>query len=218
MRIDNSFFVAAPPERLWQVLLDVPKIAPCLPGARLTEVLGADRYKGEAAVKLGPVQLQFGGEARLSAVDPVSRSARVTAKGADRKGRGSAAAVMNFVLSDEDSGTRVSVETDLTLTGTIAQYGRASGLIKEIANELIGQFATNLGRLLADNSAHLADATNQSTDATEIPALPPTKAIAAQSTTAGASISAFRLLFVAIARIIGRRLARAAGRDVKGGQ
>ena len=148
MRIDNSFFIAAPPERAWPVLLDVPRIAPCLPGARLTEVLDADRYKGEAAVKLGPVQLQFGGEAQLSAVDPAARSARVTAKGADRKGRGNAAAVMNFSLSAEGAGTRVNVDTDLTLTGSIAQYGRASGLIKEIANELIGQFAANLSKLI----------------------------------------------------------------------
>ena len=137
MRIDNSFFVAVPPERAWQTLLDVPKIAPCLPGARLTEVLDGDRYKGEAAVKLGPVQLQFGGEAQLSAVDLAARTAQVTAKGADRKGRGNATAVINFRLSADGAGTRVNVDTDLTLTGSIAQYGRASGLIKEIANELV---------------------------------------------------------------------------------
>src|SRR5271169_6457400 len=134
MRFDNSFFVAASPEQAWALLLDVPKIAPCLPGARLTETLAADRYKGEAAVKLGPVQLQFGGEAQLVAVDAAARSARVTAKGADRKGRGNAAAIVNFTLLPEGSGTRVNVDTDLTLTGSVAQYGRASGLVKEIAN------------------------------------------------------------------------------------
>src|SRR6516164_2131885 len=101
MRIENTFFVAAPPAQTWQVLLDVPRIAPCLPGARLTEMLGSDRYKGEAAVKLGPVQLQFGGEAQLSGIDPAARCARLTAKGSDRKGRGSATAVMNFSLAAE---------------------------------------------------------------------------------------------------------------------
>ena len=212
MRFDNSFFVAAPPERAWALLLDVPRIAPCLPGARLTEVLAADRYKGEAAVKLGPVQLQFGGEAQLAAVDAAGRSARVTAKGADRKGRGNAAAVVNFTLLPEGNGTRVNVDTDLTLTGSVAQYGRASGLVKEIANELIGQFAANLGKLIADAPDISASAPSGSDNA--VASLPASATPVSSSQTETAwPLSAFRLLFVAIARMVRRRLARMVSRD-----
>ncbi len=184
-----------------------------MPGARLTDVLGPHRYKGEAAVKLGPVHLQFGGEAHLSAVDPAARSARVTAKGADRKGRGSAAAVMNFNLLGEGAGTRVNVDMDLTLTGSIAQYGRASGLVKEIANELIGQFAANLSKLFVDTSTRPIDASDVSATNTEIPSSASPGVIAAPSAEPAAPLSAFRLLFVVIGRMIGRRLARLTGRD-----
>jgi uncharacterized protein len=210
MRIDNNFFIAAPPERAWQVLLDVSRIAPCLPGARLTEVLGLDRYKGEAAVKLGPVQLQFGGEAQLSNVDPAGRSARVTAKGADRKGRGSAAAVMNFSLAAEGSGTRVTIGTDLTLTGSIAQYGRASVLIKELASELISQFAANVGKLFADELALPLDTRDISVAEVSGPA--PSEVMVAPSSQFVA-VSGFRLLMAAVARIIGRCARRFIGGD-----
>ena len=210
MRIDNSFFVAVPPERAWQMLLDVPKIAPCLPGARLTEVLEADRYKGEAAVKLGPVQLQFGGEAQLSAVDAAVRTARVTAKGADLKGRGNAAAVINFRLSADGAGTRVNVDTDLTLTGSIAQYGRASGLIKEIASELVNQFAANLSKLISDTSTSLTDVSDLRSGNIQIPS-PESSGLTG---TRSAPISGFRLLFVAIARMVGRRFRRPNGREL----
>jgi carbon monoxide dehydrogenase subunit G len=200
MRIDNSFFVAVPPERAWQTLLDVPKIAPCLPGARLTEVLDGDRYKGEAAVKLGPVQLQFGGEAQLSAVNLAARTARVTAKGADRKGRGNATAVINFRLSADGAGTRINVGTDLTLTGSIAQYGRASGLIKEIANELVNQFAANLSKLIGDTSTSVTDVSGLQVGNIQIPSPESSDLTGSQS----APISGLRLLFVAIARMFRR--------------
>jgi carbon monoxide dehydrogenase subunit G len=212
MRFESNFFVAAPLERAWHLLLDVPKIAPCLPGARLTEVLGADRYKGEAAVKLGPVQLQFAGEAQLTAVDPSARTARIIAKGADRKGRGNAVATVNFRLSAEGTGTRVNVGTDLTLTGSVAQYGRAATLVREIANELIGQFAANLSTLLIHTSTPVAEATDLSENNAAAPWSGSTNVTRA-SGIHPAGISAFRLFFVAITRMIERCLARMIGRD-----
>jgi carbon monoxide dehydrogenase subunit G len=208
MRINNTFFIAASPDRAWQVLLDVPRIAPCLPGARLTEVIGPERYKGEAAVKLGPVQLQFGGEALLSVVDSAARSARVTARGSDRKGRGSAAAVMNFSLAVEGFGTRVTIDTDLTLTGSIAQYGRASGLIKEIASELISQFAANVGKLFAD--ALPVDTRNTSAALVDVSGSTPSDQTGIPSSQIVA-VSGFRLLMAAVARIIKRHAKRIAG-------
>ncbi len=144
MQFENSFEVPLPPAEAWKVLLDVPRIAPCLPGAELTETLGRDKYKGRAGVKIGPVNLFFAGEAEIVEKDEVARKARIKGKGNDTKGRGQAVATVDFALVEAGSGTRVDVTTDLNMTGMVAQYGRASGLMKEIAGAILGQFAENL--------------------------------------------------------------------------
>lgn len=221
MRIENSFLVPAPIDQVWDVLLDVPRVAPCVPGAQLTEVLGGDRYRGQAAVKLGPVQLLFGGEAQLSAVNSTAHSARITAKGSDRKGRGAASAVMNFNLAAENEvTTRVNVETDLTLTGSVAQYGRATGLVKEVANELVRQFSTNFGGLLAENpvaaskeqklSNHQAVGLSAAVRAVEDER--PVHDSQRPDHSSSAPIGAFRLLFIAATRAIGGSVMRLFGR------
>ena len=144
MKIDVSFSVPLPVQQAWPLLLDVPRIVPCLPGASLTADLGDNRYKGQATVKVGPVQLTFAGEAQITDIDTVAHKARVIAKGSDAKGRGSASATADFELVPDGEGTIITVVTDLQLVGTVAQYGRAQGLIKEIANQIVEQFATNL--------------------------------------------------------------------------
>lgn len=148
MKIDNSFVVPVPVEQAWPLLLDVPSIAPCLPGAELTEVVGPQHYRGRAVVKVGPVQLTFEGEAQIVDIDEAARTARVVAKGSDKKGRGNAAATVLFALAEDPAGSRVDVSTDLSLVGAVAQYGRGAGLMKAIADQLVGQFAANLGALL----------------------------------------------------------------------
>jgi carbon monoxide dehydrogenase subunit G len=148
MKFDNSFVVPMPPAQAWPLLLDVTTIAPCLPGAEIIEVLGARRFRGRAAVKVGPVQLGFDGEAELMAVDDGAMTARVLAKGHERKGRGNASATVDFALTPDPAGTRVAVVTELNLVGAVAQYGRGVGLMKDIANQLIGQFAANLENLI----------------------------------------------------------------------
>jgi carbon monoxide dehydrogenase subunit G len=153
MRFENNFAVSLPPDQAWSLLLDVERIAPCLPGAKLTESLGEGRYKGEAAVKIGPVMLKFAGMAQMADVNAQNKTARVTAKGADSSGRGNASATVDFSLAPEGSGSRVNLVTDLNLVGSIAQYGRATGIVKEIAGQLIGQFATNLEGVIARSSA-----------------------------------------------------------------
>src|SRR4051794_16720197 len=162
MKIETDFSVPVPPAKAWPLLLDVPRIAPCLPGASLTDDLGDRRYRGQATVKVGPVQLQFGGEAQITDIDEAARKARVTAKGADTKGRGNASANVDFALVADGDGTRVHVITDLQLVGAVAQYGRAAGLLKEIANQLVKQFADNLrdeiGRAGASRPSVAADA------------------------------------------------------------
>jgi carbon monoxide dehydrogenase subunit G len=124
-------------------------MARCMPGASLTEARDDRSYAGNVVVKLGPVRLAFAGEARITELDEAGRRAKVEAKGSDTKGRGSAQAKLDFVLAAEGSGTRVDVTTDLQLTGSVAQYGRGAGLIKEVANQLVGEFAGNLARDIA---------------------------------------------------------------------
>ncbi|MDB5546116.1 MAG: hypothetical protein JWO64_3265 [Hyphomicrobiales bacterium] len=148
MIISNSFEIPLPPEEAWPLLMDVPRIAPCLPGAELLEALPDNAYKGKVSVRLGPVSLAFTGTAKFEEIDPVARTARLKAQGADTKGRGNAAAKVAFGLTPIDGGTRVNVETDLTLSGAVAQYGRAAGMLQEVAQQIIGQFARALQDML----------------------------------------------------------------------
>ena len=144
IKIENSFLVPAALERAWEILTDVPRIAPCMPGAELTEVVDATTYKGQARVKIGPVQLLFSGEARLHDTDAVARVSRLSIRGNDTKGRGSVQSEMSFTLLPEGDQTRVNVATELAFTGSVAQYGRGASLIKEICNQFANQFAANL--------------------------------------------------------------------------
>jgi len=149
MEINNSFEVPLPPTDAWKVLMDIPRIAPCMPGAELTGVADADTYNGKVSVKLGPVALTFAGQVKFTEIDEAARKARAKAQGKDSKGRGGANATVDFHLEPAGSGTRVIVKTDLTLSGAVAQYGRASGLIQDVAQQLIGQFADCLKAQLA---------------------------------------------------------------------
>ncbi len=144
MQIDNSFEVPLPPREAWKVLLDIERIAPCMPGAQLTEIVGERSYKGKVSVRLGPVALTFAGQVQFEDVDDDNLKARAKAQGKDSKGRGGANATVAFHLQPIGQGSKVLVSTDLNLSGSIAQYGRASGMIEGVATALISQFAQNL--------------------------------------------------------------------------
>src|SRR5690606_20224121 len=148
VEITNSFSVPLPPDDAWRGLLEVPRIAPCMPGARLKERLEEGRYKGGVAVRLGPVMLNFAGKAEIVEQDPAARKARVRAEGSDAKGRGGAQADVHFALEPDGAATRVTILTNLTLTGSVAQYGRGAGMINDLASHMVGQFAANLRREL----------------------------------------------------------------------
>lgn len=152
MEFDNSFDVPLPPAEAWKVLLDVRRIAPCLPGAELTEVVDAATCKGRVSVKLGPVALTFAGQVTFEDVDHVAHKARIKARGTDAKGRGGADAVVDFRLAPTAAGTTVSVHTALGLSGAVAQYGRGVGMIEALSAQLIGQFADNLKRHLQESA------------------------------------------------------------------
>ena len=148
MEFDNSFEVPLPPAEAWKVLLDVERIAPCMPGAELTEVLSANTYKGKINVRLGPVALTFAGIVKIEDVDESKHSARVSAQGTDAKGRGGAQAASVFRLEPAGNGSKVLVHTSLNLSGQVAQYGRGVGIIQATAAQLINQFANCLKQML----------------------------------------------------------------------
>jgi carbon monoxide dehydrogenase subunit G len=146
MEFDNSFEVPLPPDKAWATLMDIKSIAPCMPGAELTEIVDDTTFKGKVAVRLGPVSLTFQGAASFEDVDDTAHKATVKAQGADAKGRGGANANVAFHLEPSDAGSTVKIHTDLQLSGSVAQYGRGAGMIQDLAGQIIGQFATNLSQ------------------------------------------------------------------------
>jgi carbon monoxide dehydrogenase subunit G len=171
MEFDNSFDVPLPPPEAWNVLMDIERIAPCMPGAELTEVAGDNTYKGKISVRLGPVALTFAGVVKFVEIDAAHRTARITAQGTDAKGRGGASAMASFRLEPGPGGSTVKVHTDLTLSGAVAQYGRGAGMIQATAAQLIKQFAECLKAELSTGERPRVEA----------PAPPPAKPISGLS-------------------------------------
>jgi carbon monoxide dehydrogenase subunit G len=210
MEFDNAFEVPLPPAQAWPVLMNIQGIAPCMPGAQLTEVVDDKTYKGNIAVRLGPVALTFAGLVKFEDIDNANHTARVKAQGTDAKGRGGANAAASFRLEPAGTGSKVLVHTDLTLSGAVAQYGRGVGMIQATAGQLMKQFADNLKKQLAATPAATA-----ARAATAVPSDAPTpQAAASQPATpqplpAAAPISGFslmaRVIWDAIMRLFGRR-------------
>ncbi|HEX2819810.1 MAG TPA: SRPBCC family protein [Streptosporangiaceae bacterium] len=142
MLIKNEFEVAEPVEKVWQFFENIPQVATCLPGAELTEDLGAEKYKGKVAIRMGPVRMQFAGTADITERDEAARRVVVHAAGADEKGRGQAAMMVTATLTRAGRGTKVAVAQDLQLSGAAAQYGR--GMISDVSSVLMRDFATNM--------------------------------------------------------------------------
>lgn len=139
MDLQNEFTVSSPVDEVWEAMLDLERVTPCLPGAALTEQVG-DEYKGTMSVKLGPVSAKYNGNVRYSEVDEANRKAVIEANGKDARGQGTASATITSTLHDEGGGsTRVVVETDMKLTGKVAQFGR--GVQKDVAAKIMTNFA-----------------------------------------------------------------------------
>ena len=135
--LHNTFMVAAPVERAWAVLTDIERVARCAPGAELTETVDERTYRGRIAVPLGPVALEFAGTLRFAELDPAARRAVINALGNETRGRGAAEAEVICTLVPIAGETRVDLATTLTLSGTVAQYGRATAMIAAVAQQLI---------------------------------------------------------------------------------
>jgi carbon monoxide dehydrogenase subunit G len=205
MEFDNSFEIPLPPDQAWPVLMDVARIAPCMPGAELTEITDARNYKGKISVRLGPVSLAFAGKVALEDVDDVKHTARVKAQGSDGKGRGAANAAATFKVEPKGAGSIVVIHTDLNLSGAVAQYGRGVGMIQATAAQIIGQFADNLRTQLARQpAAAAAPAPAQATSAGVQPSKPVSTPPAAKPIS-GFSLM-LRVILQQIAGLFGRRL------------
>ena len=156
IELDNSFTVPVPPEKAWDVLLDVERIAPCMPGASVLSISDdGNEIEGQVKVKLGPLSLSYKGTAKFTEKDQANRTIAIDATGKETRGAGTASATVQATLKPADAGsTLVSIHTSLNVTGRPAQFGRS--LLPEVSGKLIAQFATNLEALIASDSAATA--------------------------------------------------------------
>src|SRR6266536_653038 len=150
MRLDHSFTVPVAVDEAWRVLLDLPAIAPCLPGAQLSEYDG-DTFAGTVKVKLGPITLDYRGTGRFVERDEAAHRAVIEASGRDSRSPGTARATVTTTLVPDGDATRVEVGTDLTITGRPAQFGRS--MLGDVGARLIGQFADCLAERLGESGA-----------------------------------------------------------------
>ena len=154
MDLNHQFTVAVPVEDAWRILTDVERIAPCLPGAQLQEIEG-DTYRGIVKVKVGQIQAQFKGQANFIERDDVAHKVVLKGEGRDTTGKGNASAIITAEMTAVDaSNTAVTVNTDLSVTGKVAQFGR--GAMADISDKLLAQFVVNLNALIAEQPATAA--------------------------------------------------------------
>jgi carbon monoxide dehydrogenase subunit G len=151
MELEHSFTVPVPEDRAWEVLMDVERVAPCMPGASLDSVDG-DQIKGRIKVKVGPIAMTYAGTARFTERDPQAHVITLEASGKETRGAGTASATVRSTLQEQGAQTHVIVHTTLNVTGRPAQFGR--GVMAEVGGKLIGIFASNLAEMLrADQPA-----------------------------------------------------------------
>ena len=153
MKLEHSFEVNAPIEQVWTALIDLEKVAPCLPGAAITGHDDGGTYHGEFQVKLGPTTAAYRGTIKIESADAEAHTATLAARGTDKRGQGGASAtIVNTLRASEGGGTRVDAVTDFTITGRLASFGRG-GMIRDISNRLLRDFAACLQQRLAGEPA-----------------------------------------------------------------
>jgi carbon monoxide dehydrogenase subunit G len=140
VRLEHGFEVDAPLEQVWEALIDVERVAPCLPGAEISEAGEGGSYRGTFSVRLGPTTAAYRGELSMEEVDQAAHRAVMRASGQDKRGQGSANATIVSRLHEDAGVTKVDVETDFTITGRLARFGRG-GMIEDVSNRLLRDFA-----------------------------------------------------------------------------
>jgi uncharacterized protein len=161
MKINNEFTVSAPIEQAWETMLNLERIAPCLPGAAIQEEKADGEYDGTMKVKIGPITANYKGTVKFEEVDEENHSAVLQATGRDARGQGTASATITSTLQEEGDGTKVTVETDMKLTGRAAQFGR--GIAQDVATKMLGQFASCLEEEITGGGGAAAAAAEEQT-------------------------------------------------------
>ena len=188
--ISETFDVDQPVARVWAFFQDVPQVVTCMPGLELTDAPAPDTYKGKVKIKLGPVTAAFEGEATVVARDAEAHRATIEGKGIDKKGGSRASATVSYSLAPRGDGTTVTLEADMKLTGTLAQMGR-TGIVKDVAHHLTGEFAKALSAKLAESAAPV----DTPAEKTEAPASLPTAQISGWQVLMAVVRGFFRRLF-----------------------
>ncbi len=179
MKLENEFTVPAPVDRAWEVLLDLERVAPCLPGAAIDGREG-DAHTGTMTVKIGPITARYKGTVKIEESDEQAHRAVMRAQARDARGQGTAAATITSTMEAVDGGTRVRVETDMRITGPAAQFGR--GVMQDVSAKMMGRFADCLEGLMGEAEAPAAAAPAPAEDTpAEAPAPVPKPAEAAPS-------------------------------------
>ena len=214
MLIEDTFTVHTPVDRLWAFIQDVDRIAPCMPGAELTEVVDDRTWKGKVHVKFGPVQMTFSGTVVMEERDDASHRARLSAKGSEQRGKGVAnAKVESWLEPAGDDGTTVHIRSDITITGAAAQLSR--GLLPEVSKLLTKQFAACLESKLNEETAapvpHTADAAVEETNPGESAAVEAEPAPKAAPQAVGGFGLGLRALWATIVRFFSRLFGRRTG-------
>jgi uncharacterized protein len=192
VKLEHTFDVAAPLDRVWEALIDVERVAPCLPGAEITEAGENGSYRGTFSVRLGPTTAAYRGDLAMEEVDAAAHRAVMRANGQDKRGQGSAKAIIVSTMHEEAGTTTVEVETDFTITGRLARFGRG-GMIEDVSNRLLRDFSECLQKTIEASEA---------TPGPEPPSAPPA---AAQAKPVGGLSLFLRALIDRIRRAFGRR-------------
>lgn len=193
MRLENSFQVPASRQAAWELMMDVPRVVPCMPGATLVETVSEEAWKADMAVKLGPISLAFATDVTRDSVDEAAGVVTLGAKAREKRGRGGAQAHIQSSLTEVPGGTRIDIVTELTMSGAVAQYGR--GIVQDVSAQLVARFADCLAAQLAAET--------------------PAEAQAAVEEHQAQPVQAMSMGLGAIARAIGRFLGRLVGRKRK---
>jgi len=190
MQIENSFTVHAPADRVYEFLLDVNNVVGCVPGAELSEVLDPDTFKGKVRIKVGPVTVNYNGTAHITSRDAGTRTATLKAEGRETTGSGSAQATTTMaVAADGDASSKVTLTTDFTVVGRVAQFGR--GIMEDVSRHLVGQAAECIQAKLEAPAPSAATAAVNNGEAAAAAAPPP--APAAQAPAKPAALDAVAL-------------------------
>src|SRR3712207_3133992 len=168
MQLENEFTVPATIDQAWAVLLDVPRVAPCLPGATVEEGGGENgEFKGQMKIKIGPITASYKGTVKIQETDEAAHRVAMRAMAKDARGQGTAAATITSTMEEVAEGTKVTVVTDMRVTGPAAQFGR--GVMQDVSAKLMGRFAGCLAEQMGSDSATATDEAPAPEPSTAVP-------------------------------------------------